>query len=61
MAAVALSLAASIGIGVAGRAVALGASRGTLGGIVGLGVAGAGDMVASSNAADVFGIAWNGC
>jgi hypothetical protein len=51
--AVALLLTVGILLGVGGRASALGAGSDTAVGVVGLVVAGAGDVVALSNAADV--------
>lgn len=55
--AVALLLTVGVLLGVGGRASALGAGSDTAVGVIGLVVAGAGDMVALSNAADVVGIA----
>lgn len=56
--AVATLLAIAVLLGVLGRAVTLGAGSDALVGIVGLAVAGAGNLVALGDAANVLGVAW---
>jgi hypothetical protein len=55
--AVALLLTVGVLLGVGGRASALGAGSDTAVGVVGIVIAGAGDMVALRNAAHVVGVA----
>ena len=61
VAAIAASLASSVLVGILGGARALGTSGDAAGGVVGLGVAGAGDLVAGGHAADLLLVAWRRC
>ena len=58
VAAVAAALALGVAVGVAGGAGALGTGGNALDGVVGLGVAGAGDLVARSDTAEIGVRAW---
>lgn len=59
MRAVAILFTVGVLLGVGGRASTLGASSDTAVGVVGLVVAGAGDLVALRNAADISGFAYS--